>query len=80
MSAEERAKKVAELKAELMRERGMAAMGGAPTSPGKIRALRRTISRRFGDWGIISAQLQQASVDRRRSALGIRAPHREVPG
>jgi large subunit ribosomal protein L29 len=45
MSAEERAKKVAELKAELMRERGMAAMGGAPTSPGKIRALRRTISR-----------------------------------
>ena len=45
MSPEERAKNMADLKEELMRERGMAAMGGAPTSPGKIRSLRRTISR-----------------------------------
>ena len=45
MSPEERAQRVEQLKEELMRERGMAAMGGAPTSPGKIRALRRTISR-----------------------------------
>ena len=45
MSPEERQKRVIELKEELMRERGMAAMGGAPTSPGKIRMLRRTISR-----------------------------------
>ena len=45
MSPEEREKNVADLKEELMRERGMAAMGGAPTSPGKIRSLRRTISR-----------------------------------
>ncbi len=45
MSPEERSQKVEELKEELMRERGMAAMGGAPTSPGKIRMLRRLISR-----------------------------------
>jgi len=45
MSPEEREQKVEELKEELMRERGMAAMGGAPTSPGKIRMLRRLISR-----------------------------------
>ena len=45
MTSQERAERIAELKEELMRERGMAAMGGAPTSPGKIRALRRTISR-----------------------------------
>ncbi len=45
LSPEERERNVAELKEELMRERGMAAMGGAPTSPGKIRSLRRTISR-----------------------------------
>jgi large subunit ribosomal protein L29 len=45
MSPEEREKNVHDLKEELMRERGMAAMGGAPTSPGKIRSLRRTISR-----------------------------------
>jgi len=45
MSPEERAQKVEQLKEDLMRERGMAAMGGAPTSPGKIRMLRRLISR-----------------------------------
>ncbi len=45
MSPEEREQKVEDLKEELMRERGMAAMGGAPTSPGKIRMLRRLISR-----------------------------------
>lgn len=45
MTSEERAERIAKLKEELMRERGMAAMGGAPSSPGKIRALRRTISR-----------------------------------
>ena len=45
MTPQERAERVVKLKEELMRERGMAAMGGAPSSPGKIRALRRTISR-----------------------------------
>lgn len=45
MTPQERAERVIVLKEELMRERGMAAMGGAPSSPGKIRALRRTISR-----------------------------------
>jgi large subunit ribosomal protein L29 len=45
MSPQERHERVEQLKEDLMRERGMAAMGGAPTSPGKIRALRRTISR-----------------------------------
>jgi large subunit ribosomal protein L29 len=45
MTSEERAKRVRELQQELMRERGMAAMGGAPTSPGKIRKLRRSINR-----------------------------------
>jgi large subunit ribosomal protein L29 len=45
MTQEDRRKHVAELQEELMRERGMAAMGGAPSSPGKIRKLRRSISR-----------------------------------
>jgi len=45
MTQEDRRKRVSELQEELMRERGMAAMGGAPTSPGKIRKLRRSISR-----------------------------------
>lgn len=45
MTAEERSKTLAELRGELMHERGSAAMGGAPTNPGKIRALRTNIAR-----------------------------------
>lgn len=37
--------KMKELSDELMHERGVAAMGGAPRSPGKIRALRTNIAR-----------------------------------
>ena len=45
MSAEERSKKLLELRDELMHERGTDAMGGAPSNPGKIRALRTNIAR-----------------------------------
>lgn len=45
MSGEELKKKYEELKEELMRERGISAMGGAPPSPGKIESLRRQIAR-----------------------------------
>lgn len=42
---EERRGKLDELKSELMHERGVAAMGGSPPSPGKIRQLRMTIAK-----------------------------------
>jgi len=45
MSPEDREAKLNELKDELMHERGAAAMGGAPASPGKIRAIRTNIAR-----------------------------------
>jgi len=45
MDREGRAKRLGELRDELMHERGVAAMGGAPPSPGKIRALRTNIAR-----------------------------------
>ncbi len=45
MSPEVRAEKLMELRDELMHERGIGAMGGAPASPGKIRALRKNIAR-----------------------------------
>lgn len=45
MDAAARAKKLRELRDELMHERGVAAMGGAPPNPGKIRALRKNIAR-----------------------------------
>ena len=37
--------KFKELSDELMHERGVAAMGGAPPSPGKLRALRTNVAR-----------------------------------
>ena len=42
---EQRIEKLEELKRELMHERGVAAMGGSPPSPGKIRQLRTSIAR-----------------------------------
>jgi large subunit ribosomal protein L29 len=45
MSQEERESKLKELQNELMHERGVAAMGGAPPNPGKIRALRTSVAR-----------------------------------
>lgn len=37
--------KFKEISDELMHERGIAAMGGAPSSPGRIRALRTNVAR-----------------------------------
>jgi large subunit ribosomal protein L29 len=45
MTPEERDNKLKELRSDLMHERGVAAMGGAPKNPGKIQAIRRNISR-----------------------------------
>ncbi len=45
MTPEERRNKLLELKRELMHEKGVAAMGGSPHSPGKMRQLRRAIAR-----------------------------------
>ena len=45
LSDEELKRKVADLEMDLLRERGVAAMGGAPTSPGRMRALRTNVAR-----------------------------------
>ena len=45
MSAEERNSKLKGLRDELMHERGVSAMGGAPTNPGAIRSLKTGIAR-----------------------------------
>jgi len=45
LTPEERQDKLKELKDELMHERGVAAMGGSPPSPGKIRQIRMSIAR-----------------------------------
>jgi len=45
LTPEERRERLNELKSELMHERGVAAMGGSPASPGKIRQLRMTVAK-----------------------------------
>lgn len=45
MRPEDVRSKFKELSDELMHERGVAAMGGAPASPGRIRALRTEVAR-----------------------------------
>ncbi len=45
MTSEARTAKLKELRDELLHERGVAAMGGAPHSPGQIRALRKNVAR-----------------------------------
>jgi len=45
LTPEQRREKLDELKSELMHERGVAAMGGSPASPGKIRQLRMSIAK-----------------------------------
>ena len=45
VTPEERREKLAELKNELMHEKGVAAMGGSPPSPGKIRQIRMEIAK-----------------------------------
>ena len=45
LSEEELERKIGELENDLLRERGIAAMGGAPPSPGRMRALRTNVAR-----------------------------------
>ena len=45
MSKEERENKLEEFQVELLHERGIAAMGGAPPNPGRIGSLKRQIAR-----------------------------------
>lgn len=62
MDAEAIAKKLTELRDELMHERGVAAMGGAPPNPGKIRALRKNIAR------ILTIMTEESKLARTTSA------------
>jgi large subunit ribosomal protein L29 len=45
LSDEELERRIAEVENDLLRERGVAAMGGAPPSPGRMRALRTNVAR-----------------------------------
>jgi large subunit ribosomal protein L29 len=58
LSDEDLARKIAEIENDLLRERGIAAMGGAPPSPGRMRALRTNVAR------ALTVRSQRALTDR----------------
>ena len=45
LTEEELRRRIADAENDLLRERGVAAMGGAPPSPGRMRALRTNVAR-----------------------------------
>ena len=45
LTLEEKKKNLNDLRNELIKERGRAAMGGSPPSPGRIKDIRRNIAR-----------------------------------
>jgi large subunit ribosomal protein L29 len=45
LSDDELQRRIADAENDLLRERGVAAMGGAPPSPGRMRALRSNVAR-----------------------------------
>ena len=45
LSDDELRRRIADAENDLLRERGVAAMGGAPPSPGRMRALRTNVAR-----------------------------------
>jgi large subunit ribosomal protein L29 len=45
LTDEDLRQKIADAENDLLRERGIAAMGGAPPSPGRMRALRTNVAR-----------------------------------
>jgi large subunit ribosomal protein L29 len=68
MDVPAREKKLRELRDELMHERGVAAMGGAPPNPGKIRALRKNIAR------LRTVESEEAKMGRGAAARAPPAP------
>ena len=62
LSDEELRRRVADVENDLLRERGVAAMGGAPPSPGRMRALRTNVARALT---VLSERSLTARGDRR---------------
>ncbi len=63
LSDEDLRRKIADAENDLLRERGVAAMGGAPPSPGRMRALRTNVARALTVLG-----------ERSRTAAEVRPP------
>ena len=69
LSEEDLRKKIGEIENDLLRERGVAAMGGAPPSPGRMRALRTNVAR-----ALTVLSERTAATRRTGGATGTRGP------
>jgi large subunit ribosomal protein L29 len=67
LSDDDLRRKIADAENDLLRERGVAAMGGAPPSPGRMRALRTNVARAL-------------TVLSERSIAAARGPARKAEG
>jgi large subunit ribosomal protein L29 len=71
LTDEELNRKLAEIENDLLRERGIAAMGGAPPSPGRMRALRTNVARGLT---VRAERLRAARSAPARPSAGARTP------
>jgi large subunit ribosomal protein L29 len=63
LSDDELRRRIADVENDLLRERGVAAMGGAPPSPGRMRALRTNVARAL----TVLNERSRAAAEGRRS-------------
>ncbi len=63
LTEDELHRRISEAENDLLRERGVAAMGGAPPSPGRMRALRTNVARALT---VLSERSLLAQEGRRR--------------
>ena len=64
LTEEDLRRRIADVENDLLRERGVAAMGGAPPSPGRMRALRTNVARALT---VLSERANASREDRRRT-------------
>ncbi len=67
LSDDDLQKKISDIENDLLRERGVAAMGGAPPSPGRLRALRTNVARALTVLSERSIRSRSAGAPRRRA-------------
>ncbi len=68
LSDEDLQTKIADIENDLLRERGVSAMGGAPPSPGRLRALRTNVARALTVLSERTARSRGAGPPRRRAS------------
>lgn len=72
MTPKDRLENLEKLKEEQMHERGTAAMGGAPASPGKMRQIRRSIARYYTIMGEITRAEAAKALEKKKKPKAVK--------